>query len=272
MCREQKTLLITNDDGYNSKGIQLLFNILKNDYHIVIVAPESEKSGVGHSFTYHHPIIYEKISDGYADNIYSVNGSPADCVKFAVSHLLSAFPDIIVAGLNIGENSGISSFYSGTVAAAREAAFWKIWSFAFSLCEEAERYSDQYVRTIPTLIQKIINVKKGFSENIFYNINFPPCHPEKVKGIKITRQSMAFFNDKYEKIELEYEKYSKFGYKIYGEKVGIESSDEYDSRALLDGWITITPLSFDSTAYAEMIEIKKVEKIFSFKGIDDVRN
>lgn len=265
----KKSLLLTNDDGFNSKGIQLLFDILKNDYQIIIVAPDSEKSGVSHSFTYNLPLYYEKISGGYADNIYSVSGSPADCVKFAISHLLPTLPDIIVAGLNIGENSGISSFYSGTVAAAREGAFWKVWSFAFSVCEEAEHFSEQYVKKIPKIIKEILRGNKHIGENILFNINFPSCRPDEVKGLKITRQSLAFFNDKYKMIAPYHDERSKTGYKIYGEKVDIELSDEYDSRALLNGWITVTPLSLDSTAHEEICKIKRLETTFSCKGVYD---
>ena len=105
-----------------------------------------------------------------------------------------------------------------------------------------------------------ITIKFGnFSKNVFYNINFPSCHPDMIKGLKITRQSNAFFNDKYQKIRSNLLGKNKFGYKLFGEKVDIESSDIYDSRALLNGWITITPLSFQSTA---MNEYRKLKKLF----------
>ena len=251
-------MLLTNDDGYSSRGLRLLYKIFKKDYNVVIVAPDSEKSGVGHSFTYKAPVFYKKICDGFAKEIFSIYGTPADCVKFAVSHLLNKSPDLIVSGLNIGENSGISSFYSGTVAAAREGAFWKIRSFAFSLSEESEKYSVYYVKMIPKIIDKITIKFGNFSKNVFYNINFPSCHPDMIKGLKITRQSNAFFNDKYQKIRSNLLGKNKIGYKLFGEKVDIESSDIYDSRALLNGWITITPLSFQSTAINEYRKLKKL--------------
>lgn len=267
---KKRKMLLTNDDGYNSNGIQLLYHIFKKDYNIVIVAPNCEKSGVGHSFTFKYPVFYEKIYGSYANKIYSIYGTPADCIKFAISHLLKQSPNLIVSGLNIGDNSGISSFYSGTVAAAREGAFWKIRSFAFSLCEEYEKYSFFYVKMIPKIINDIINVFGKFSRKIFYNINFPSCHPDKVKGIKITRQSTAIFNDKYRKINTDYFGKIKNGYKIYGKKVNIELLNDYDSRALLNGWITITPLTFDSTAIKEFFKMKCLEKFL--KGIINDRS
>ena len=262
----KKTLLLTNDDGFNSFGIKCLFEKLKKEYEIIIVAPDDDKSGASHSFTYNNPLFYEKISGFYAENMYHVKGSPADCVKFAVSHLLPEIPDIIVSGLNIGENSGISAFYSGTVAAAREGAFWKILSFAFSICNKAEKYSDHYVQLVPMLINEILNVRVHFGDQIFFNVNFPSCHPDEARGYKITRQSMAFFNDKYEQIIINGNSLTN-GYRIYGEKSGIELSDDYDSRALLDNWITITPHSFDSTAYKEMNKIKFIENKLLIRGV-----
>ena len=252
--------MLTNDDGYKSKGIKILFRELKNIYDIVIVAPDSEKSGISHAFTYNHPLFYKKISNTYTNKMYSISGYPADCIKFALSHILSEYPDLIVAGLNIGENSGISSFYSGTVAAAREGAFWKIPSIAFSICKQAEKYSEEYTKYIPKIIDEIlINISNKYS--IFYNVNFPNCNPVDIMGFKITRQSVAFFDDKYKRINVMGKKFTR--YEIYGEKINIEKSDDFDSRALKNGWITITPHTFDSTAYNEIKKIKKIETILN---------
>lgn len=259
----KKTILLTNDDGYNSIGIRLLYDILKNFYHVVIVAPESEKSGVGHSFTYNYPLFYTKIENDYAEDMYSVSGSPADCVKFAVSYLLPKTPDMIISGMNIGENSGISSHYSGTVAAAREGAFWKIRSFAFSLCEDgyhfAEHYSKLSVKIIDYLMEKI-----SFIDNtIFYNVNFPNCNPLNIKGIKFTRQSMAFYNDRYKQISVNSLNGIDFGYQLFGEKIDLEESNEYDSKALLDNFITVTPLSFDATASNCLGQFKNINMLLT---------
>lgn len=261
--QRKKTILLTNDDGYAASGIKTLFDTLKDEFNIVVVAPESEKSGVSHSFTYHNPLFYEKITGGFAEEMYSVSGSPADCVKFAVSHLLTSPPDLVVSGLNLGENSGVSSHYSGTVAAAREGAFWKIRSFAFSVSIEAIDYSCTYAEMIPKIIDEILRNTKETATTVFYNVNFPPCSPDAVKGTRITRQSMAFFDDKYREIAVSRNGTSNAGYMIYGEKKDLEHSDEYDSRALRSGWITITPMSFDSTAHDELEKMKLLDKIFT---------
>jgi len=262
----KKTVLLTNDDGYSAKGISLLYNILKEYYNVIVVAPDSEKSGVGHSFTYHYPLFYKKIDTKFTEEIYSVSGSPADCVKFAISFLLPSFPDLIISGLNLGENSGISSHYSGTVAAAREGAFWNIRSYAFSVCEGGESFSESFAKMIPTIISNISENTSFLNNSIFFNVNFPCCNPEEVKGIKITRQSMAFFDDKYERVAVNDINGHRFGYKIYGKKKDIEKSEVYDSRALLSKYIAVTPLSFDATASDNITEIMNIEKKLTFKG------
>ncbi|MCX7725359.1 MAG: 5'/3'-nucleotidase SurE [Chitinispirillaceae bacterium] len=260
----KKRILLTNDDGFETTGIRVLYDILKDHYEITVVAPEKEKSGVGHSFTYKAPLFYKKVEDSYGKNIYAVKGSPADCVKLAVSYLLPEKPDIIISGINIGENSGICAYYSGTVAGAREGAFWKIKSFAFSLSEEAKEYLVDYASMIPKIIESIVEISDSFKSDVFFNVNFPNCAPEEIKGIKITKQSMACFDDKYEEVKIDGSS-EHVGLRIYGDKVGIETSDEYDSRAILNGWIAITPLSFDATAYSEFDIVKNIERTSSIK-------
>lgn len=248
----KKKILLTNDDGFYAPGIRMLYDVLSGLYDVTVIAPEKEQSGVGHAFTYHRPLHYLKSDNDMKG--YIVSGSPADCVKFAVSYLLPALPDIVISGLNIGENSGLSAFYSGTVAAAREGAFWSIPSIAFSVCEDAKEYALDYAGQVPDLIRKIFETEQRATQQlskIFYNVNFPPCSPESVRGTKVTWQSMAFFDDRYEKIEVESHE-TKEGYLIYGEKKNVEMSDAYDSRALMNKYITITPLTFDSTAHSAL--------------------
>jgi 5'-nucleotidase len=172
-------------------------------------------------------------------------------VKFGISHLLPERPDMVVAGINCGENSGLSAFYSGTVAAAREGAFWEIPSFAFSVCKEGERHMAAYAAMAPAIIERLLKSafgarKEKRDNRIFYNVNFPQCPPSKARGIRATEQSMAFFDDRYETVAVETHP-SKKGYVVYGEKKKIEKSNRYDSRALMNGYIAITPLWFDAT-------------------------
>lgn len=259
--KSKLTVLLTNDDGYNAPGLKCLYDNLKNKFNVITAAPDKERSGAGHSFTYAKPLHYEKNSDINGINGYIIYGTPADCVKFAVSYLLPQRPDIVVSGINFGENSGLSAFYSGTVAGAREGAFWNIPSFSFSICKESTEYCLEYASLVPDIIEKLLFTIKESDikeENYYYNINFPPCKPSEVKGTRITWQSMAFFDDRYEKIEVETH-HTGEGYMIVGDKKDIEKSDAFDSCALMNNYITITPLTFDATAHNAIPHLRWLE-------------
>ncbi|MFP4162743.1 MAG: 5'/3'-nucleotidase SurE [Chitinispirillaceae bacterium] len=258
---EKKTVLLTNDDGFHAQGIKLLYDVLSADYNVVVVAPDKEQSGVGHAFTFNTPLHYRAAMEEEQMPGFLVSGSPADCVKFSVSYLLPVRPDIVVSGMNIGENSGLSAFYSGTVAAAREGAFWNIPSFAFSVCTQSAEFAKEYARMVPEYIKNILGSQQGklpANAKVFYNVNFPPCGPAQAKGARVTWQSMAYFDDRYEKVEVETHQ-TKEGYLIYGEKKDLEASNAFDSRALMNKYITITPLTFDSTAHGALPHLRWLE-------------
>ena len=242
-------ILLTNDDGYASVGIKRLFDALSPRHEVVVAAPQEEQSGIGHAFTFNKPLRFEPLPSSASMPGYMIAGTPSDCVKFAVSYLLKEKPDIVISGMNCGENSGISGFYSGTVAAAREGAFWRIPSFAFSLSEGIdEDFFSAYSRTALTIVESVMAapaIEKDCAQ-LYYNVNFPSCPPDRCRGIKITRQSCAFFDDRYKRIQVDN---APDSFVIYGEKTEVEPSDDFDSRALLSGFTTVTPLCFDATAH-----------------------
>jgi 5'-nucleotidase len=252
-------ILLTNDDGFNSLGLKALYNKLKSNNEVVVVAPIDEQSGIGHAFTLNKPIRYSKLPESCGMNGYSVSGTPADCVKFALSHILKQKPDLVISGMNIGENSGICGYYSGTVAAARESAFWRVPAIAFSLCSGGEKYLNDYCEKALEIFYSIANfIPSTNGKPVFYNVNFPSCSPKEHKGIKVTRQSTAFFDDKYKMVKNEK---GETGYIVYGDKIALEDHDLYDSRALLNNYITVSPLYFDATADWVIPIIKDIEKL-----------
>jgi 5'-nucleotidase len=254
------TILLTNDDGIGAPGIWDLHGELSKIASVIVAAPEREQSGVGHAFTFNTPIHYEKLNPENGREGFMVCGTPVDCVKFGISFLLQKRPDAVVAGINAGENSGLSAFYSGTVAAAREGAFWDIPSFAFSLCKGGEHYRRQYAAVASELLQHLLSCERTKkSHQVYYNINFPPCPAQECRGIRVTSQSMAFFDDRYETIDVESHR-TKKGYVIYGDKKDIEASDSYDSRALINRYIAVTPLGFDATAHRDIECLREIEE------------
>ncbi|MCL2218574.1 MAG: 5'/3'-nucleotidase SurE [Chitinispirillia bacterium] len=244
----KKTLLLTNDDGFNARGIKCLYDVLSPLYDVFVAAPENEQSGVAHTFTFMKPLSCREAGADDQMPGYVITGSPADCVKFAVSHVMKVKPDIVVSGINDGDNSGIAAFYSGTVSAAREGAFYGIPSFAFSMYNRHSPYMEDYAAMAPMLIDEIMNAPRPqLDTRVFYNINFPACAPGESKGFKVTYQSMANYEDQYTKIE---EKgHPSYGcYRVSGDRYGMEESTAFDARAVLAGYIAVTPLNYDSTA------------------------
>lgn len=244
-------MILTNDDGYRAPGIRSLARALMPHYDVIVVAPEEEQSGVSHSFTYRREIrSRENHEEGFCRTVV-VSGTPVDCVKFALSAVVSRPPVLVVSGMNVGENTGISGFYSGTVAAAREGAFWGVPSIAFSLSAEGAAHLGAWSRVAARFLaawqRTDLAPFKEAGRSIFLNVNFPGLHPGKGRGARITRQSMAYFADRYVPVG---RVAGETLYELKGEKRDIEESDDYDSRAIDNGWTTITPLQFDATAEA----------------------
>ncbi len=241
-------ILLTNDDGVEAVGICCLAEALSEAHEVRIVAPAHEQSGVGHAFTFQVPLHYREYERDDELEAYAVDGTPADCVKFAISHLLQQRPDAVVSGLNIGENSGVSSVYSGTVAAAREGALWSIPSFAFSMAGTTERFAAEYASYAAHVLSWVLGVEGGaFAANrprTFYNVNFPACPPSRCRGLLVARQSLAFFDDHYRSAGAGSR---GEGFMLFGEKQNLEESLEYDSRALLEGYAVLTPVTLDTT-------------------------
>lgn len=248
-------ILLTNDDGFDAKGIQTLYSTLSQRHNVTVVAPQTQQSGVGQSFTLYKPLKVEerKMSDHSIG--YAVSGSPADCVKIGICSLMNNTPDCVIAGINDGRNSGIAAFYSGTVAGAREGAFWRIPGIAFSMHENGGEFLQDYSTEAMKIIESIVS--NSTDPKTYYNINFPNCKVNDAKGTKITKQSMGFYKDWYDIVENNGEK----EYWIRGEMVDVEESIDYDFFALNNDYITVTPLTFDSSATLDATQIEKIEKL-----------
>jgi 5'-nucleotidase len=232
---------------------------------VYVFAPEDEQSGVGHAFTIRRGLRVQHIEavPGKAKlpyEVYSVSGTPADCVKFAVGHFANyglddntIVPegfDVCFSGINVGENSGVSSLYSGTVAGAREAALWGVPGVALSL-----RGGDGLLQVA---IDFAVNVvKKGWYRKIpagvFWNVNFPKVTIESFKGFKATKMALGMFTDHY----------SHDGglWQLDGDKLWNEQPKDSDDYLLNQGYATITPHKIDQTdeksleVISEMLEV-----------------
>jgi 5'-nucleotidase len=185
-------ILITNDDGINSKGIIALARRFKEMGEVIVVAPNKQMSATSHSITTNRPLRYKKY---YIENEffgYALDGTPADCVKFAVLSLLEKQkPDIVLSGINYGRNTGINIMYSGTIAGATEGHLLKVPSFAISLSShntelESETAADYAFKIITEVL------KQDNKENLFLNINVPAIPTDQIKGVKVVSNSKSY--------------------------------------------------------------------------------
>ena len=247
-------ILVTNDDGIDYPGIYALVKALKNIGNVYVVAPNSQQSAVGHALTVSNPLRANKFyRDGELFG-YAVNGTPSDCVKLAICSLLDVKPDILVSGINHGQNTSINIIYSGTVSAATEGMLLGIPSIAVSLaafnynadCGPAAEIarklvSDLYGKTLP----------KG----TLLNVNIPALPTEKIKGMKVTSLSQSYWEDNYE------HRVDPLGHDYYwfnGKYVVPDSLMDTDDLAIKSGYVSITPIRFNFTHTDYIEELKKV--------------
>ena len=248
---EKPLILVTNDDGITAPGLRKLIHVMNKIGEVVVVAPDSPQSGMGHAITISDTLYSkkEKIDDG-PQTEYSISGTPADCVKIAIREILDRKPDLCVSGINHGANSSINVIYSGTMSAAVEAGIEGIKSIGFSLLD----YSwDADFKPCEKHIEKIcLNMLKQKKSNLILNVNFP-SNLKEFKGIKVCRQAKGYWEDTYDK------RISPLGKEYYwltGNFVNQENSEETDEWALSKGYVSVVPISYDMTSYEDLKKIK----------------
>lgn len=245
-------ILITNDDGVHSPGIHALAKRLRELDEAVIVAPDRERSAAGHSMTLHRPLLIEQLKDG----VYSVNGTPTDCVNIAVKGLLSTVPRLVVSGINKGPNMGDDVTYSGTVAGAIEARILGIPSFAISLAARQDfRFSDA-AEVALQVARHIMTV--GEAEGTLLNVNVPNLPAAELKGTAVTRLGKRIYHQMtVERVDPRGKKY----YWIGGGEPEWERGEGTDFDAIDRGLVSITPLHLDLTDYAVFGKMQPVRDL-----------
>ncbi|HOO78353.1 MAG TPA: 5'/3'-nucleotidase SurE [bacterium] len=235
-------IMITNDDGINAPGLRVLAEEAAKIGDIVVIAPESERSAVGHGITLNRPLRAARVHRGERLFGYAVDGTPADCVKLAVKSLLARRPDLVVSGINPGPNAGINVIYSGTVSAAVEAAIMGLPALAVSLDSFTAAEFETAARVARCLAETIL--QKGLPAGVLLNCNVPALPLEQIKGIRITRQGTAGYR---EVIEKRVDPRGRDYFWLGGDLEFSKEGDGTDSRALARGWVSVTPLRYDLT-------------------------
>jgi len=239
-------ILVTNDDGITAPGIRTLISVMKDIGDVVVVAPDSPQSAMGHAITINSTLHVEqvKIDDG-SQKEYSCSGTPADCVKLAVREVLKRKPDLCVSGINHGSNSSINVIYSGTMSAALEAGIEGIPAIGFSLLDynwsANFEHCKSFVKTIATNV-----LENGLPNGVVLNVNIPNVTKETIKGIKICRQAKANWEEEFDK------RTNPMGrdyYWLTGKFVNMDSGKDTDEWALKKNYISVVPVQFDLTAH-----------------------
>jgi 5'-nucleotidase len=246
-------ILLTNDDGYTAPGILALYETLKLQHDVMLIAPDSEKSAVGHGISLNEPMRIEKISLSAGDEGFAISGTPADCIKLGLFDLCTPPPDLVISGINPGSNTGININYSGTVAAAREAAFNGILSMAVSIFRTKNTMDFKgMAQFVAQLANKIHDYR--LPAGTFLNINAPGIPMDDVKGIKITRQASNNVSKHFDKRTDPKNR----SYYWYGNMDIVTGEADTDVKALSQNYISITPIQCDITDYKTMAELESL--------------
>ncbi len=247
-------ILVTNDDGITAPGIRTLIEVMNEIGEVVVIAPDSPQSGMGHAITLDSTLYCDVIANEDEPQLeYRCSGTPADCVKMANSEILNRKPDLCVSGINHGSNASINVIYSGTMSAAIEAGIEGIPAIGFSLLDYSWNANfeglKKYVKKIALEV-----LQNGLPDGVVLNVNFPKLKNNEFKGIKTCRQARANWVEEFDKrtnpVGKEY-------YWLTGKFINMDAGEDTDIWALENNYISVVPVQFDLTAHKFMQNLKQ---------------
>jgi len=245
-------ILVTNDDGIHSPGLTVLAKALSRVGEVWVVAPDRERTAVAHSVTLHKPLRVHQLGT----RIYAVNGTPVDCVNLAVLKVMSAPPDLLVAGINKGVNLGDDVLYSGTVSAAMEGTILGVPSMAVSQEGQEHLNFDAAARYAVRIARLIL--KEGLPDETLVNLNIPNRAFRSITGVRVTCLSRRRFdNPIIEKVD----PHGRTYYWIAGTRVSWSRSKDADHEALEQGAVSLTPIHLDTTNHGALDRFRKWETV-----------
>lgn len=247
-------ILVTNDDGIFAEGIYRLAKYMQCNGEVLVVAPDSERSATGHAITMRSPLTVKKVK--FFDTkieAYSINGTPADCVKMGIEALFKTKkPDIVISGINNEPNLGTDVIYSGTVSAAVESGIMGIPSIAVSMGSYKANQFDDAAQFTSSLLKKIMKGNKP--HNIVVNVNYPDKPKDEIKGVKITTLGIRKYDNAF--IERK-DPWGNVYYWMSGTVREMEQDPQSDIIAINEDYISITPIHFDLTNFKHFEELKR---------------
>jgi len=244
-------ILLTNDDGIYAPGLWALHRRLSIAHTVTVVAPDRERSAVGHGITLHEPLRAARIHVNGEGRGHAVNGTPADCVKLSVMEILKSRPDMVISGINPGANVGINAHYSGTVAAAREAALLGLASLAVSIDSHQPDFFEEaaaFIEGLSGLVRK-----KGLPPGVFLNVNIPNIPIKTIRGISISSQGVSVSREGFEK---RVDPRNRTYYWQELESPADFRGSDMDGSVLSREYVSITPMRCDMTDYQIMADLR----------------
>ena len=247
--KEDRLILISNDDGVEAKGLKCLTEAARHYGKVIVAAPALAMSGMSHAITIKNPLRANKIREEKDLVVYSCEGTPVDCVKLALNQLTGRKPDIVLSGINHGSNSSSSVVYSGTMAAAMEGCINFIPSAGFSLLDydpNADFKAAQVI--VRKILENIIN--HNLPEGVCLNVNIPAVQLNELKGIKICRQTRGYWKEEFVKrLDPHNGEYYWLTGNYFNQEEEAEDTDEF---VLSEGFVSIVPIQVDLTAYKSL--------------------
>ena len=264
MKKEKLKILVSNDDGYQAKGLKVLTELLQPYGDLTVVAPATHQSGKSAALTLFTDLYLEERVHEPHLRLFTFTGSPVDCVKMGmrIFEQEGSRPDLVVSGINHGSNATAASAYSGTIGAALEGAYYSVPAIGLSLTDHIEDADfSPVVRYFDLILKKVL--ADGLAEGVYLNINFPAIPPEAIKGIRIARQGRASWRREF---DVTTDKEGRACFRIAGTLFDREKeyiSGGYlqgDHKLLEDGYISIVPHRIDTTDYDEAARLAETWK------------
>ena len=255
---DRKLILVTNDDGYNAKGLRAAIEVARRFGRVVVVAPECMQSGMSQAITMFNPLYLRRVSHDDEVEVYAFSGTPVDCVKLAFDYLLKdQRVDLVISGVNHGSNSAVNVLYSGTMGAAIEGSFYGCPSVGLSLLdhsadadfEAAVVYGERVVRAV---------LEMPIDRPLCLNVNVPQGEPREIRGIRVCRQNRGFWREEFYRHE---DPRGREYFWLTGEFVnGEPGAEDTDEWALANNYVAVVPVQTDLTDYRQLSGLRNVLK------------
>ena len=253
---KERVIFLTNDDSYRSKGFAAAIEIARKFGRVIAIAPDAPQSGMSQAITIYNPLYLRKVREEEGVLVYSLNGTPVDCVKMAFDHFFrDEKVDLVISGINHGSNAAVNVLYSGTMGAAIEAAFYDIPSIGLSLTDHnLDADFDGAVEYGSKIVESVLN--GDIPTPLCLNVNVPNIPCSEIKGIRLSRQTRGYWREEFYKRT---DPHGRDYFWLTGAFSNAEpDAEESDEWALANGYVAVVPIQVDLTAYKQMEQLKKI--------------